>query len=295
MNLEKYISTLLFQHDCVIVPEFGAFIAQKVQSIYQPENSSFFPPKKELAFNPSLIKNDGLLIQEVATKNGISFEKAQEEIESMVQFWKNHLNKNATLNLEGLGNFSKTENDQLNFTPSSQNYLLESFGLDKVKGQYVLTTENQESSSAVWWKVASIIPILVGGYLYFGKPKPVTDFVNQQWSGFVSPILNPDASAAKAVVAAPIKVVEKQISTVKEEAIIHDYQMIVGSFRKLEEANNSVAKLQEKGFEAAKMTQKKGSFYYVALQTFPTKEEALEYRRRLSEEFPESWVLSLKD
>jgi hypothetical protein len=295
MNLEKYISNLLFQQDCVIVPEFGAFIAQKVNAVYQTENSTFFPPKKELAFNPSLTKNDGLLIQSVASANGISFEKAQEEVEGMVQFWKNHLEANATLNLVGLGSFSQTETNQMIFTPANQNFLLESFGLDAVKGQFILSTESQESSSAVWWKVASIIPILIGGYLYFGKPKPVTDFVNQQWSGFVSPILNPDAKATKAVVAAPIKVVEKQISTVKEEAIIHDYQMIVGSFRKLEEANTSVSKLQDKGFTKAKMTQKKGNFYYVALETFPTKEEALEFRRTVSEEFPESWVLSLKD
>lgn len=295
MNLEKYISTLLFQHDCVIVPEFGAFIAQKVNAVYQADHSTFFPPQKQLAFNPSLTKNDGLLIQEVATVNGISFEKAQEEVEGMVQFWKNHLDKNSTLNLPELGNLSKSDTHQIEFTPSAQNFLLESFGLDAVKASYVLSNESAQSSSAVWWKVASVIPILVGGYLYFGQPKPVTDFVNQQWSGFVSPILNPDATASKAVVAAPIKVVEKQISTVKEEAIIHDYQVIAGSFRKLEEANNSVIKLQGKGHTNAQMTQKKGSFYFVALQTFPTKEEALDFRRSLSEEFPESWVLSLKD
>lgn len=295
MNLEKYISNLLFQHDCVIVPEFGAFIAQKVNAVYQTENSTFFPPKKELAFNPSLTKNDGLLVQTLASANGISFEKAQEEVEGMVQFWKNHLEANANLMLQGLGSFSKTETNQLIFTPTTQNFLLESFGLDAVKGQYILSAEGQQSSSAVWWKVASVIPILVGGYLYFGKPKPVTDFVNQQWSGFVSPILNPDAEATKAAVATPIKIVETQIATVKKEAIIHDYQVIAGSFRKLDEANTSVSKLQEKGYKNAKMTQKKGSFYYVALETFPTKEEALEFRRSLSEEFPESWILSLKD
>ena len=294
MNLEKYISTLLYQHDCVVVPEFGAFIAQKANAVYQPENSSFFPPKKQLAFNSALTKNDGLLVQAIAQANGWTFEKANEEVENSVQFWKNHLNQNQTLNLPELGTFQQDAQHILSFTSNEQNYLLSSFGLDTVRATYVMPTENQQSNSAVWWKVAAVIPILVGGYLYFGKPKPVTDFVNQQWSGFVSPMINPDAPAAKAI-ESPIKVVEKQITTVKEEAKIHDYQVIAGSFRKLDEANDLVAKLQAKGHEKAQMTQKKGSYYYVALETFPTKEEALDFRRSFNEEFPESWVLSLKD
>lgn len=294
MNLEKYISTLLYQHDCVVVPEFGAFIAQKINAVYQPESSTLFPPQKQLAFNSSLTKNDGLLVQYVAQKNGWTFEKAQDEVENAVQFWIHHLDKNSHLSLEGLGTLTKDEKSLIQFTPNHPNYLLSSFGLDVVRPELILPTLNQESNSGVWWKVASVIPILVGGYLYFGKPKPVTDFVNQQWSGFVSPIINPNAEAAQAV-ASPIKVIEKQIETKIEENIVHDYQVIAGSFRKLEEANTLVAKLQANGFSKAKMTQKKGSYYYVALETFPTKEEALDFRRAHSESFPESWVLSLKD
>lgn len=295
MNLEKYISTLLYRHDCVVVPEFGAFIAQKMNAGYLSEKSVFLPPSKQIVFNPSLIKNDGLLIQEIAQSCGISFESAKDEVENAVQFWKNHLNINSNLVLPELGTISKDNNGLLNFTSSDQNYLLDSFGLDRVSAKYILPSTQEHNSSAVWWKVAAVVPILIGGFLYFGKPQPVSDFVNQQWSGFVSPVLNPNIKANTAVIS-PLKSIEKAAEDYKKEVLtIHDYQVISGSFRKLEEADLQVEKLHEKGFTQAKMTQKKGNFYYVAFKTFPTKEEALEYRETVKEEFPETWVLSLKD
>ncbi len=295
MNLEKHISTLLYNHDCVVVPEFGAFIAQKSNANYVSETSVFSPPFKKIIFNPALTMNDGLLTKELTKSGEISFEKAKEEVENTVQFWKKHLQMNATLVLSDLGTFSQDENGLLHFAAGHQNYLLESFGLESIRAKYILPTESQENSSSVWWKVAAVVPILIGGFLYFGKPQPVTDFVNQQWSGFVSPVLNPDTEASLAI-ESPIKTVETEATTYKKEVLtIHDYQVISGSFRKLEEADAQVEKLQTLGYEQAKMTQKKGNFYYVAFKTFPTKEEALEYRRTVSEAFPETWVLSLKD
>lgn len=53
--------------------------------------------------------------------------------------------------------------------------------------------------------------------------------------------------------------------------------------------------LNEKGYDKAQFTQKKGRYHYIALQTFKTKDEANEYRRQIAKEFPEAWILSLKD
>lgn len=296
MILEKYISTLLYKHDCVVVPEFGAFIAQKTNSEFLKDSSAFYPPGKKLAFNPSLTKNDGLLIQHISQNEGLSFTKAKEEVESSVQFWKNHLNKNTTLNLEELGSFSIDAKGFIEFTPSHKNFLLESFGLEEVHATYVLPVEIRQSSNTVWWKVASVIPILLGGYLYFGKPQPVSDFVNEQWSGFVSPILDPTAGASHADQSI-INSIEKNMvdKYVVKDFAVYDYQVIAGAFRVKSEAESMENKLQSQGFEFSKLTQKKGSYYYVAFKTFKTKEEALEFRKSVQDEFPQTWVLSLKE
>jgi len=298
MNLEKHIAALLYHHDCVVIPDFGAFVARKSNSAYQPETSLFIPPSKQLMFNPSLTKSDGLLIQQVSVGEEISFEKATEEVESAVRFWKNHLNINSSLNLEGLGSLVKGSDGLLNFEPNHPNFLLESFGLEKFNSKYILQTEERKGSSTVIWKTAALVPILIGGFLYFGKPQPVADFVNQQWSGFVSPMMNPNLKAVKAAESPARSVSENTYSFIgKKEAekIIHDYQVIAGSFKRTDEADSFVGLLHQKGYADARFTQKRGSFNYVALQTFSTKEEAQEYVNSVKEEMPNIWILSLKN
>lgn len=298
MNLEKHISILLFQHDCVIVPDFGAFVGRKVNSSFQRETSLFTPPSKHIMFNPSLTLSDGLLVQQFAKAENISFEKASEEIDLVVKFWKNHLSSNAVLNLTGLGSISRSADGLMNFEANHRNYLTESYGLEEIRAKLILSSEGQNGSSTVWWKVAAMVPVLIGGFLYFGKPQPVTDFVNKQWSGFVSPVMNPNQEAVK-VAETPVKTVNQEIFVYNEQKVadntIYDYQVIAGAFKKIDEANSLAESLRQKGFEKARFTQKKGSFNYVAIQTFPTKEEALEYMSLHKEEIPQLWVFSLKD
>lgn len=299
MNLEKHINTLLYSHDCVIVPGFGAFLGHK-NSSYIKDNS-VYPPSKKIGFNSSLNKSDGLLIQTYSQANFLTFEEAQREIDTQISFWKNHLEKNSTLILNELGTFHKNSSGKLEFTPNDINYMLESFGLESLRTKLIMQTATKANeSNGVWWKVASIVPILVGGYLYFAQPQPVANFVNEQWSGFIVPLIDKEAKAGTVVVkpqAEPevVKIETETVEVTVVENLIHDYQVIAGSFRVQSEAETLESKLKEEGFENARFTQKKGSYYYVAFQTFPTKEEALEFRRSLEEQYPEAWVLSLKD
>ncbi|MFA5619543.1 MAG: SPOR domain-containing protein [Weeksellaceae bacterium] len=298
MNLENYISTLLYQHDCVTVPGFGAFIGQKLNAVYEPENSVFSPPSKKIAFNSALINNDGLLVQAVAVGRNISYEQAMQEVGDVVNFWKNHLNANAGLNLPGLGLISKNSEGKLEFMPGHPNFLPEAYGLERVKSEYILTEAIPTDKSMVWWKVAALVPILLCGYLYFSKPQPVADFVNQQWSGFISPTNTQNQTVEEAnapKLLAEEVVVEETVIPEERVSLIHDYQVIAGAFKKQSEVEPELKKLHEKGFENALFTQKRGSFYYVAFATFSTKEEALAYRLTVLEQFPETWVLSLKE
>lgn len=300
MNLEKHISTLLFSYDCVIAPGFGAFLTHKNPSSLK--ENSIYPPSKKVGFNGALQKSDGLLIQTYAQSYQLSFEDAQREIESQISFWKNHLNKNDSLVLGELGTFTKYPAGNIEFKPNEQNYLLESFGLESLRTKLIMQpTVQTGSSNGVWWKVAAMVPILVGGYLYFAQPQPVANFVNEQWSGFVAPIVNPEIKTTEkeipAIVAETekIKLIEETPAPVAEK-VVHNHQVIAGSFRLQSEAETFEAKLKEKGFANAKFTQKKGSYFYVAFDTFTTAEEALAFKRSLSgEEYPEAWILSLKD
>ena len=66
MQLETYISDLLYRYECVVIPDFGAFLTQPVSARIDESNFTFYPPKKELSFNEQLKNNDGLLAKYIA-------------------------------------------------------------------------------------------------------------------------------------------------------------------------------------------------------------------------------------
>lgn len=306
MNLEQHISNLLFSHDCVIVPDFGAFITQKNTATIA--DNQILPPTKRVGFNISLDKSDGLLIQTVARLENLSYHEAQSKVSDQVNSWKSNLAKQGELELSELGKFEIGDEGKMIFNPVDKNYLVESFGLESLRLVHVMnqTTETTTSNKAVWWKVASIIPIVLGGYLYFAKPQPVADYVNQQWSGFVMPLLNSDtkinlnSTSIHKEIQKKDKIETDLNENIKEAEIIEaveikSHQVIAGSFRLLSEAESFEQKLKEKGFSNAMFTQKKGRYFYVAYDTFETREEANEYRRSIQSEHPDAWVLSIEE
>ena len=73
-----HIELLLQNHDFVILPNIGGFVASAHAS-YQKEET-FYPPCKEIGFNPTLTYNDGLLAQAIAQANVISLADANQII-----------------------------------------------------------------------------------------------------------------------------------------------------------------------------------------------------------------------
>ena len=61
MILANYIKDLLYRYDCVIIPNFGGFITNKISAKFNVDSSCFYPPSKQIAFNSHLKGNDGLL------------------------------------------------------------------------------------------------------------------------------------------------------------------------------------------------------------------------------------------
>ena len=82
--LTKYIVQLLHDHDCVIVPEFGGFVAQYKPASLDRVTGFYSPPSKQILFNINLKNNDGLLANMVAQEQDISFQRATQVIADFV-------------------------------------------------------------------------------------------------------------------------------------------------------------------------------------------------------------------
>lgn len=190
MNMENTIKSLLYRYDCVIVPDFGGFVAKRKSAIFHPIDYKFDPPKKMVGFNSDLVHTDGLLANEFAKNNDLSYQEAMEQIEKEVSHWKATLHNNQTLRISDLGTLT-IKNNVIEFEPSEdQNFALESFGLSSLRGKYILREEKEVATpkkANAWVSYAAAIgfALLVGGSSFFANQ----NLVQNQLSS-VLPLLN---------------------------------------------------------------------------------------------------------
>lgn len=113
----KNIQYLLAYHDCVIIPGFGGLLSNhKSAEIYLPE-FSIYPPGKNIAFNRMLQTNDGLLTQQLAFSENITYKEAEKKIKIFVKDIDKQLQKSGSYSIEGIGRWFMDESTQVQFSP----------------------------------------------------------------------------------------------------------------------------------------------------------------------------------
>ena len=126
-KIENHIENLLREHDFVIIPAFGGFVASENSA--QMENGYLLPPSRTVGFNPDLTYNDGLLAQEIAKADGISLIEANNYIAEKVEKINITLKTFKHLSFANIGTFH-LNGENVNFEPAQTNNLLKSsFGL----------------------------------------------------------------------------------------------------------------------------------------------------------------------
>jgi hypothetical protein len=137
--MEKLVESLLFEFDCVILPGFGGFVAQKTNASIHPSGMFAYPASKTIAFNKNLNQNDGLLASKLTKQNSLSFDDAQVEVEKFVQHIFLELDKSRKFTFGKIGSFILDGQKNVEFIPFTKiNFLLDSFGLPAVQIQPLL-------------------------------------------------------------------------------------------------------------------------------------------------------------
>ena len=84
IELAQHIEALLLENDCVIVPNFGGFVAHYAPATYVKEENLFLPPTRIIGFNSQLKLNDGVLVQSYMSAHDTSFADATRMVEKEV-------------------------------------------------------------------------------------------------------------------------------------------------------------------------------------------------------------------
>ncbi|MGL5682797.1 MAG: hypothetical protein ACRDDZ_07055 [Marinifilaceae bacterium] len=142
-----YISDLLYLYDCVIVPDFGAFVCNHSSASFDEKTGIISPPAKYVVFNSNIKHNDGLLIDWIATKEGCDYKKAQIKVSLFVEEIKIRLNQRQRIRFGQLGEFTTDRKFNIVFQPERRNFSSESIGMEQLQAKRVKTVEPQSVTS----------------------------------------------------------------------------------------------------------------------------------------------------
>jgi len=131
LNIDGYIAELLEDHDCVIVPDFGGFVANYASASINAISHRFDPPFRKISFNKLLVHNDGLLAAYIAQKETESYDQAIEALKNYTVFLKNEISKEGKVSLENVGVLHKLADGTFRFEQIKNPILFkDGFGLE---------------------------------------------------------------------------------------------------------------------------------------------------------------------
>ena len=117
ISMIEHIEYLMLSNDCVVVPGFGAFIAQYTSGHNCEQNSTFTSPKRSISFNASINHNDGLLANSIAKKASIPYAEALKQIEKSTTICRQALSDGSEVPFGRLGFFISNGEGHIEFIP----------------------------------------------------------------------------------------------------------------------------------------------------------------------------------
>jgi hypothetical protein len=207
-QITHLISELLFRHDCVIVPNFGGFVARNYSSSFSKGSNVLYPQSKHILFNKNLIHNDGLLISALMQKNNMSFLDATKQIEDYKDYIQSLLSAKKRFELTNIGLlYFDTENTLRFEAKTDVNFLLESFGFEPVIANELMIEPEQQivikqfedrkvvieaarPQKKSYAKIATLavgIPVTLAFLLLAAYSKPMKPLLQSSFNPFYTP------------------------------------------------------------------------------------------------------------
>ncbi|MDA9360320.1 SPOR domain-containing protein [Flavobacteriaceae bacterium] len=331
MTLVQYIKELLYQYECVIIPQLGAFLTQPVAIRIDREKGIFFPPGKELSFNGLLTHNDGLLANYIAQRKSISYENALQEIQQEADNWSRKLKIGQFVILNGIGELRFNSEQKIEFLPYSKtNFDTNSIGLtsftkkpvskiteskspqvtttikktismeDSKKEPLAFTPEKQKQQPAyLKYAAVGVLAIgLLGATYFFGNQYLTNERLKS--TEIAQEKIKSNVQEASFDIG---ELATLELNVIAEEAAIDNtlevvsgdyFSVIAGSYREESNALKMIDQLKIDGFDGATLAkQSADGLYRVAYGRFESKREAIRlYYFLVNSLEEEAWYLA---
>ena len=310
MQFHNYIYDLLYRYDCIIIPNFGAFLCNRTSAKLYPSTQTFYPPKKIISFNENLISNDGLLANYISEVEKMPYESALAYIEKEVEDLKLLLKKGESVSFENVGCMTYNSESKIVFEPSYQtNFLADAFGLShfdiaKIDRKTNLKENSeiekaaphsngnedkqiQNKTSIFGYAAASILLIaslgLFGYNVYSKEVEKHNSIVTQEALKKV----NVEVQEANFLISNPLPVAK-----LKLKKRTGNFHIMAGVFRFEENCNNTINELKSKGYNSRSIGKTPSGLYQVVYGSYATKEKADQALIKIKKDInPDAWVI----
>lgn len=309
MQLETYISDLLYRYECVTIPEFGSFLTQRVSASIDDASNTFYAPKKIVSFNEQIQQNDGLLAHYIADVEKIPFEVANKKITKRVKLLKSYLTQGETLTFKNIGEIVFNNEGKILFEPTYHlNYLTDSFGLSQFVSPKVtrethkdvvetienlvpltVTPEKRKSRPYLKYAAIALIALTLGG---FGASKY---YVNQIETH--NQLAQEEATQAldTKIQQATFNLNPLPAITLNVTKQTGNYHIVAGAFRIEENCDKKVKQLKADGFSARKIGANRYGLHQVVYASFEGRIDALKALRSIKKTHNrDAWLLVKK-
>lgn len=320
--LDQYIKRLLREHECVVVPGLGAFIAHYEGAVLSTDEGIITPPRREVGLNPSITHNDGLLAGSVSRREGVSYEAALAMIAGDVAAMRARLEAEGELLIDGVGTLTRPESvgQTPGFVPLPAGYyngsynLLQPIALPRpveVDNGVEATQEQHEMSNRIfapWVRIAASVVVVaaLGTALFTGINETTTRRADTASlipthrltaSGMAKSSMAPVSEASAVKTATELKIVEPtdaEASVTLPDRVLEvpenakRFYVIIASLPTYARAQAYVTAHNGKKHMAIVRAGK--SRYRICMAISSTFEGAMAHKRYFNAFYPDSWI-----
>lgn len=321
MTLNRHITHLLYSHDCVVVPGFGAFVAKSFSAELNTATQMFMPPGRRLSFQPGLRADDGLLLKHIARVENRSVDVVRLQVSDAVSHWHAQLHRGERVRIEDLGLFYIDRQGELQFKPQIDfNYDANFFGLGVFRATPVVSIaddkrvvplhERKDRNRSPFWRAAAVAAG-VAGLLTIGGVKSGVEFPMElagfdSWFKSDSSETEEEVTSSEETPSAPAETTtevsnERTESEFPEVAVettpvavspveVGQYYVIVGSFVEKANADDLHNELSQKGYDPLVLPFD-GKYNKVAIQAYSSREAAISGLRKYKKDVQRgAWI-----
>lgn len=328
IELVHHIETLLLDNNCVIIPQFGGFVAHYTPAKWLENEGIYMPPARTIGFNPQLKINDGLLIQSYMQIYDTDFSDASKRVEKAVKGLIQKLHEEGRLELSGIGELSLNLDGSYGFIPAEDGvstpefYGLNPFEIGELKIAQKETgriTPDKNVNRNVYEirinrtflrnTVAAAVAVIA--FFFLSTPVENTYIEVDNYAGLIPAGMFGVQSATMEThqISTPTKPKAVRVEKVTQPpVVIHakseehskisyssegKYNIIIASVNNRSDAESFLLKCQKEGYENASVIEGDGRTR-VSLMSFSNKSEAYKALNKIKQSpaFKDAWLLA---